>query len=210
MPFTTGQFLHARPYLFHLTAEEHRGSLRQARQLLPAADIIIQANAQGLLSERRREHVSLSFSGTTIKLRDQKPLHAGNMLLEGGLSFGEFVAILNGRVFFWPGYSNGLPIPYGQRHYDRYAAESPLLLRVPTADLLAHNQHLQPEFCKFNSGSPRWTNGRPSPRGRQTFLDGSLANFGAASVVEVTFAGVVSLPATTQIGPTPSGPWSPL
>jgi hypothetical protein len=143
-------------------------------------------------------------------VRDQKPLHTGNTGLMGGWDFEQLLSHLNGRVFFWPGSAKGRPIPYGERHFQRYADESPIILRLATTDLLSLNPHVPPEFCRYNSGSPRCTQGLPSPRGPETFVTCEHANFRPASVVEVTFPGVVRIPSSAQLGDSTGGPWRPL
>ena len=131
------------------------------------------------------------------------------MELSSGWTFERFVAHLNSRVFFWPGTTAG-PIAYGVRHFKRYVDEKPVLLRVLLVDLVAVNSATSPEFCRFNSGSPRWTRGVPSPRGPETFVRAGHARFRAAQVVEVTFPGRVVLPWNAEVGPSPQGPWRPL
>lgn len=207
MAFTLPQFESARPYLFHLTAREHLGALTDARQLVPASLMLEAANAARWHREKRRNHVRIRVSGRDIDLRDQKPLHQGNVALAAGWTFEDLLAHLNRRVFFWPGRSSGQPIAYGVRHFERYASERPAILRVCTTDLFTLNQHVVPEFCKYNSGSPRCTNGRPSPRGPDTFLPCDEAPFTAGSVVEVTFPAPIRLPDSTQVGDSINGPW---
>jgi hypothetical protein len=115
---------------------------------------------------------------------------------------------LNERVFFWPG---GPDISdYGQRHFERYRAEKPVILRVPTSDLFEANPESVPEFCRFNSGSPRCTKGLGSPRGPSTFIQGTTADFSPGNVVEVTFLESVLLPHSTKVGDSPDGPWREL
>ena len=124
-------------------------------------------------------------------LRDQAPLREGNAALDGGWTFADLVEDLNGRVFFWPG-TERRPIPDGQRHFERYADESIAVLMVDTTALFAANGGAT--FCRYNSGSPRWSGGRPSPRGPGTFVAAADAPFTAGQVVEVTFRNTVVLP----------------
>src|SRR6185295_17449394 len=93
---------------------------------------------------------------------------------------------INERVFFWPG-TEFRPISYGIRHFERYRSERPVILRCKS-DLLFNTPGQEPEFCKYNSGSPRCSNGIGSPRGPDTFVPASRAMFSAAKAVEVTFA----------------------
>src|SRR5204862_207252 len=87
-------------------------------------------------------------------------------------------------------------IRYGQNHRDRYVDD--ILLRVGFRELINHNDGGQPYFCKFNSGAPRTSNGRKSPRGPDTFLSASCWPHTASEVVEVSFIAPVSLPVTVE------------
>ena len=144
--------------------------------------------------------------GTPVVLRDQAPLHEGNMDLQEGWTLEDFVEQLNQRVFFWPGTEDG-PIDYGLRHFGRYASERPHLIRVRLASLLAANPGAMAQFCRYNSGSPRCVQGRRSPRSERTFLDHADVDFQRNQVVEVTFRGEVGLPFDAELGDRPGGPW---
>ena len=154
----------------------------------------------------RRRPEPVVIDGTQIMLRDQRPLHRGNMQLSRGHTFEEFVESLNDRVFFWPGAQRG-PISYGIRHFEAYRDEQPSILRVLAEHLLNANPDATPLFCRYNSGSPRCSYGKKSPRGPSTFL--AARNFGEspASVVEVTFLTSLALPPETEYGIHPGGPW---
>lgn len=210
MSFTLEDFARKRPYLFHLTSKDNLSCLRIHRSISPASDLFERAGEPDWTRQKRRTHVKIVVDGQSLSVRDQAPLHAGNMALTEGWSFPDFIAHLNRRVFFWPGSKNGLPIAYGVRHYERYAAEHPVVLRISTHALFTANNGLTPEFCRYNSGSPRWTYGRASPRGTSTFAPCDQADFGAANVVEVTFPGTVKLSAQVEMGASPAGPWIPL
>lgn len=207
MSFTLDGFASKRPYLFHLTARENLGFLSNRLKLTPARLLFEEAGLTSRLREKRRHHVEIELEGYSLQIRDQAPLHEGNMKLHGGWKFADFIEHLNGRVFFWPGRKDGLPISYGRRHYERYIGESPVVLRVSTDQMFSSNAGLPPEFCRFNSGSPRWTYGNASPRGPETFLTCDRADFGISNVVEVTFPGVVTMPTRVEVGDTPDGPW---
>jgi hypothetical protein len=126
------------------------------------------------------------------------------MRLPLGYELEDFIENLNGRVFFWPGTSQG-PIPSGLRHFERYRLERPVILRVHYNSLIAENNRISPEYCPYNSGSPGCSQGKKIPRGPNTFL--SEADFGrtASQVVEVTFAAEVALPGNTEFGNSPTG-----
>lgn len=210
MPFTLEKFASLRPYLFHLTDRENLSLLRGSCALLPASDLFELAKESNWTRQKRRQHVEVVVNGHRVRVRDQAPLHEGNMALSSGWTFADFIANLNQRVFFWPGKRDGSPIAYGVRHYERYADERPVILRIPSASLFASNSTLPPEFCRYNSGSPRWTYGHASPRGVNTFVSCDIADFAAAQVVEVTFPGNVELPQPIQISDSYDGPWETL
>jgi hypothetical protein len=209
MPIDLDDFGRLRPYLYHLTAQENVARIRGMGRLESASALLHAAGRTDLLTTRRKDHLAIVVGDVPISIRDQAPLHAGNMALDPDWSPADFVAYLNRRVFFWPGSAGG-PISYGDRHYDRYAHESPAILRMRFDALRMANPGLPPLFCRFNSGSPRWSYGRPSPRSAKTFVPGEDADFRATQVVEVTFADGVALPPNVEIGRTPRGPWQTL
>ena len=207
MSFELDQFAAIRPYLFHLTSRENVDLLRHTRQLLPASAILSEADACDWLDRKRQDHVKVQFRGQLLLVRDQKPLYQGNTALADGWTFGHLIRSLNDRVFFWPGTSPGVPIAYGERHFERYKSEGPKILRIGTRDLIIENSELTPEFCKYNSGSPRCSGGKGSPRGLETFVTCSQAPFRPSAAIEVTFRGTVSIPTSCEIGDSTVGPW---
>lgn len=206
MPFTLEALARLRPYVFHLTARDNLPRIRRLGIVEPASRLAEKAGRIDLVMARRRGHVPITVDGETVVLRDQAPLHAGNMRLDEAWSFEQFVRHLNDRVFFWPGNRHG-PISYGVRHFERYKGESPVILRTPFADLLKANTEVTPLFCRYNSGSPRWSRGIAAPRGASTFIEASKATFCGSAVVEVTVTDVVRLPDTVMVGAHPHGPW---
>lgn len=206
MPFTSDEFRRARPFLFHLTARVNLDRIIRLMQIDCAATMYEDAEAPSPC-DRRRSATILNVDSEQVHIRDQAPLHRGNIRLEGGWSFARLLQELNRRVFFWPGTSVG-PIAYGVRHFERYANERPVILRVPCADILAGNAKNLPFFCKYNSGSPRCTNGVGSPRGPATFVKCNKATFRPSQVVEVTFQRQVALPHSVEISDSPYGGWS--
>ena len=159
-----------------------------------------------MVREKRNEHLMLAVDGEEIVLRDQAPLYEGKMRLDGGYTFGDFVECLNSRVFFWPGTSDG-PNDYGKRHFARYSAENPLIIRVPTIDLVSTKDDVLPLFCRYNSGSPRPSNGVHPPRGPKTFVSAAEADFRTTMVVEITFENSAKLPTTVQVTDLASWSW---
>ncbi len=151
MPFVLDAFVAKRPYCYHLTSRVNLSFIRETRRLDCAATLIALAGRPELLRSRRDEHVPLAVNGAKLLLRDQAPLHAGNISFFGGWQLGDLINSLNERVFFWPGNADR-PSEYGRRHFARYELENPVLLRVNTAGLLAENPTVPPLFCRFNSG----------------------------------------------------------
>ncbi len=209
MPFSLTAFAKIRPYSYHLTADVNLDRIRRTGVLRTAKSILEDGGYFESIRTRRTEHRLVQNATDTISVRDQSPLHRGNLNLEDGFSFEDLVLMLNSRVFFWPGTVVG-PTDYGVRHFHRYVAESPVILRVPTVELLEANPSLMPMFCRYNSGSPRCTSGRKSPRGKGTFVNNTSFDGSPSEVVELTFEGTVVLPASTGIGSKPTGPFSPL
>lgn len=158
---------------------------------------------------RRPKHVLIRVHGADVQLRDQAPLHAANVAFADGWQLEDLVEALNRRVFFWPGTSRG-PNDYGVRHFARYQSEGPVILRTSTAALLRQNQESTPLFCRFNSGSPRYSGGRASPRGADIFVVADRFCGGLSDVVELTFPNEVRLPIDTEWSCSPSGPWRSL
>jgi hypothetical protein len=148
----------------------------------------------------------MAFGNTLILLRDQAPLHRGNLILPSGFSFEDLVEHLNRRIFFWSGTARG-PNSYGVRHFERYKQEHPVLLRIGFRSLLLANPRAEPLFCKYNSGAPRCSYGRKSPRGPHTFLPAAVFSGTPGQVVEVTFCSEIELPTDTELGRQPTGPW---
>jgi hypothetical protein len=206
MPFTLDSFARSRPYLYHLTDERNLARIRRTGILESAERIFIAGGREDLLGTRRRVHERVQVYGETVHVRDQAPLHGGNIALGPHFEFSDFVRLLNARIFFWPGTERG-PIAYGMRHFERYAHEGPVILRTPTASLIGANPQTDFLFCKFNSGSPRCNQGRPSPRTPSTFVSAAEAPFTISEVVEATVIGTVHLPPDSEFGNHTGGPW---
>src|SRR4051812_19487213 len=117
MSFELEAFARLRPYLYHLTSQTNIERIRRTWVLESAARIFEAAGRPDLKRSRRRAHVTLGDGEDSIIVRDQAPLHRGNMSLDENWEFEDFDEHLNERVFFWPGDSCG-PISYGLRHYE--------------------------------------------------------------------------------------------
>lgn len=198
-------FARTRPYAYHLTSKGNLRSILSGR-IDCAATLMVKGGRRELLRRRRSRHEVVHIDGCDIWLRDQAPLHEGNLVLCGGWSFSDLVETLNRRVFFWPGTESG-PNEYGHRHLSRYLLERPVLIRVRTSELLDANSESSVEFCRYNSGSPRYSGGRPSPRGPDTFVSAASFDGSPSNVVELVFRDGAMLPGTLRVGTNSTGPW---
>ena len=195
------KFKKARPFLFHLTARANIARIRRSRRLQSTSELLQEAGRQEHSTQRRASHLRLSIGEDEAWLRDQTPLHARNIAFEEGWDLPRLVALLNARVFFWPGGASG-PIESGRRHFEHYqsAGEDVMILRVPTSSLLDANAGNEPQLCRYNSGAPGGRGG-PWPRGAATFQPASTCAFTPGEVKEVTFLNSVLLPQDTEMSP---------
>jgi hypothetical protein len=198
MPISIDRFVELRPFLYHVTARENRAALVRERSIWPAAELMRRAGRSDLLRWRRPDSVSLRIGSEQIVIKDQRPLVEANLSLDGSWGLADFVEYLNQHVFFWPGRADG-PIAHGQRLLDRYDASSPLVLRIPTADLLRVNRDCEPLFCPFNSGAPRQNQGKRARRGPQLFTPAARFTRRESEVIELAFRGGVVLPGSTEV-----------
>src|SRR5581483_7577535 len=116
MSFTLEDFSSRRPHLYHLTDRRNIRRITATGTLESAAQLLTRASDRDAIRIRRPLSRAALVDGEAAHIRDQAPLHAGAMELERGWEFGDFVAHLNERVFFWPGTERG-PISYGVRHF---------------------------------------------------------------------------------------------
>lgn len=207
LAFTVAQFTSTRPYLYHLTSQSNFERLLRSRELVCASELLKASKNEDWITRKRLATLTIQINGESIDLRDQQPLYAGKTVLEGGWNFAELVRQLNGRVFFWPGWRDK-PVSYAERHFERYEDEKPVIVRVGTQELFDQNMQAAPLFCKYNSGSPRTTQGLGSPRGPDTFIECHRASYTASGVVEVTYLKSVQLPRKIESGVSPWGPWT--
>jgi len=206
---TVNALAHLRPYLYHLTAAENISRIQRTRRLNSAAQLFEAAGRPDLIRVRRRQHERVHVEGEQIVIRDQAPLHRGNVGLEPEWEFEDLIAMLNRQVFFWPGGPLS-PIAYGVRHFERYGSEDTRIIRVPLVDLVAVNDSHEPHVCRYNSGSPRCNGGRPSPRSANTFVPLSRSELRPGQVVEVTLSPSADLPLTAVVTQSLSADWEPL
>jgi len=192
-----------RPRLYHLTAVSNVEAIVSGGLLHPAAFLLREAGETRAMREKRPDHTMIEVAGRRVHLRDQAPLHAGNMTLSDAWTLADFVAHLNEHVFLWPGTIAG-PSDYGCRHFGRYQGEANAVLVLDTARLIAANTDPGARLCRYNSGSPRCSGGKPSPRGKRTFVPPGQFEGGPAAVVEVTFRGSVRLHNALVVVSTPA------
>jgi hypothetical protein len=192
-----------------LTGRENIRRIKLTSALDSTERLLKQAGRSELLCSRRVGRRYIALDNVSILLRDQDPLHAGAIAFEPGWDLGRFVGHVNRHVFFWPGAAGG-PVEAGRNHFDRYAPERPLLLRVGLYQLMIANRETEPLFCRFNSGAPRVVGGRRSPRGAMTYQRADDFMGTPSDVVEVEFEHGIVLPNATQIGASYDGPWHTL
>ena len=198
MPFQLDEFLRLRPFAYHVTHRQNVALLRASSRLRTAASVIREAGALHLLALRRERDVPVHIADGAVVLKDQRPLIAANLELPSEWSVSDFVAYLNSFVYFWPGWDRGM-VGAGQRLLSHYEADAPAVLRCSTADLLAANPDVEPEFCPFNSGAPRYHSGKRAFRGPNLFTAATRFPRRASAVVEMAFRGDIQLPSTTQL-----------
>jgi hypothetical protein len=142
----------------------------------------------------------VNYGRHVVALRDQLALRPGQVCLTGGLALEELRAAINARIFFWPGNQDGLN-RYGRNFIDAYSSrgQRPTTLRIGFWDLVQANPGTAPYFCKFNSGAPRTSKGRKSPRGPDTFQTAEEWSGLPSDVAEVSFVDKVALPQSVEV-----------
>lgn len=180
------RFIQLRPKLYHLTASHNAERIQKMESIHSASHLLAAAGQERAIGARRPEGILIQCQGDQVHIRDQSPLHRGNISFEAGWDFEDLVRYLNNHVFFWPG-NPERPIGYGLRHFQRYAQDDVVVLSFDTRELFEANQAPGPMFSKYNSGSPRCNGGRGSPRGPSTFTHAQEFLHRPSQVVEVTF-----------------------
>jgi hypothetical protein len=84
MAFALDTFVTMRPWLYHLTSAETLVRVCELARLESASWLLAQANRRDLLRERRAKHTPISVSDREVWLRDQEPLHEGNIAFIDG------------------------------------------------------------------------------------------------------------------------------
>lgn len=214
VPFTRSHFLQHRPYLYHYTAPGNLDRLRADRAMHSAAAWVARANAHrpqiadvhAFLGTARERPVSVEIApGESIILNDQRPLRNPDAFYALCGTYEDFIRLLNGLVFFWPG--RDVPTPKGDlaaSFAKRYAAYG--CLRVRTEDVWLEGTDIR--FCDCNSGAPQLRD--RLTRGPQIFVEHTYRAIELTRVAEVVFRNSVSLPASTEWKSLGTDAWSPL
>jgi hypothetical protein len=204
------RLLQLRPLAYHTCSELNFVSIRRVRALRSAAKLLKGTPHESLLGVQRRESRIVSVPWGQVEVRDNRPLRIGSLSLEAGCTLEDFLLLLNGRVFLWPGDSSG-PCKPGPSHFARYQGQGPVhLLRVPLSDLVAENSGRELEVTFCNSGSARHQGGMPVVRGPSTFVPVGRIDRPPSKVKELCFVGAAALPHSTEWATCLSGPWHPL
>ena len=100
MPFQLDEFIRLRPFAYHVTHRENVRLLKASRRIRTAESVIRESGAVHLLGLRREHDSAVQVAGGTVVLKDQRPLIAANLELPPEWSVADFVAYLNGFVYF--------------------------------------------------------------------------------------------------------------
>ena len=168
--------------LFHLIDSRNFDALRASGVLRCASSLMSADERKQYEKTKRNEDVTLA-SG--VVLRDQQPL-TERIVFCDDTTFPEYVAYINGHVFFWP-----VKSPDG--FCNKYSHH--IVLRCQLGALKEENPKKDILFSPYNSGS---TLGCPnsSPRSRSLFQP--IALQGKKSPKEIVVRGEVKLPRNTQ------------
>ena len=188
------------PLLFHLTYVPSLERIRRTMTLESAGRLLELGNMQEWLRKRRERMLRFTVDDDNIVLTDQRPLTEGNIDFQGDWVVADLIEAVNKRVFFWRGDHSGL-LMKDRGHYGSYneRGEQLAFLRIPFADAVAIADNSVPEYCRYNSGGPRCSGGKKSPRGPGTFVEARQADFTLGKVREVVFQDVFHLPTSTEV-----------
>lgn len=138
MGFRVEDYDALRPYMYHTCPRGNAQRILNLRRIEPTSVLLELAGRVDLLRTRRGEDLELVIDGTPVLIRDQMPLNPANIDFEAGWELADLVEYVNRRIFFWPGGPRG-PIDYGSNHFNRYADEQPVVLRMRLRSLIAAN-----------------------------------------------------------------------
>lgn len=208
MPISESKLVALRPFAYHATTKNNLHAIAEARQLISSRALLTGTPHEYLLRDRRPKTVPINVGKRKVDIRDQKPLFERNILLQQGLSFQDFIDELNGRVFFWAGGPDG-PVESGVNHFERYRKEESTIyvIRAPLQALIDANRSRALFVTRCNSGSPRFNQGRPAPRGRDTFQTLPAAEFTSGKVIELSYVESADLPIGTEWATSLEGTW---
>ncbi len=205
MGFDAATLTRLRPFAYHMTSTVNRPRLAATGVVRCAAELLAEAGRAELVGVRRRADLPLELAGGMAVISHQNPLKPGAIIYDTpGWDFARYVAHLNRRCFFWPGTARGM-VSLGRSMLAGLTAKgnAPLVLRVPTAELLALNAERGPWLSRVNSGAPR----NNAPRGALTFRRPAECDFAAVKVAEVTFEGHAVLPDSAERWDAEAGAW---
>lgn len=206
MAFTRSHWIRHRPFLYHYAPLANIERIVKRREMLSSEVIVWKAFAYdptqvpdpaAFLRTPRAKPAALRIGPLAedlFELNDQLPmLHESSFAQLDGTR-DDFIELLNGFVFYWPGNQDG-PITKGDHgqsfraRYERFAE-----LRIPIADVWMDRS--LPQFCRYNSGAPQARD--RIIRGPSIFVDASDTELATRKVVEAVFLKRVALPPSTQ------------
>jgi len=127
-----------------------------------------------------------------VYLRDQAPLHPGNVRLTGGWTFADLVEELNNHVFFWPA-GRGGPSVYAKRLEAKYAGQGQVAMCFRSENLIRLNRS-RFRVCSCNSGAPRCNpHVGKADRGPATLAKPADYPGTPGTVIEAAFRGDVTI-----------------
>jgi hypothetical protein len=200
------------PFLYHVTHQSSLNRIRRLRRLQSAAALMEAGATNTWLRTRRDSPLEFSIDGDPIVLTDQIPINERNIAFQDGWTLPDLIEAINQRVFFWRGGTAGL-LKSNQGHFRKYngIGHELAFLRLSFGDTNRLNVERGPELCKYNSGAARQNDGKPIPRGPNTFVQPPCADFSIGDVEEVVFTRFVDLPTTTEVCfGSWQGPWKPV
>lgn len=206
MAFTRNHWVRHRPFLYHYAPLENVKRIIKRGEMLSAAIIVRKAYAydptqipdpSAFLRTPRERSIVLRVGPLVedlFELNDQLPMLHESSFAELDGTRDDFIELLNGFVFYWPGRQEG-PVTkgdHGQSFRERYKHFAEL--RIPVAEVWT--DRFFPKFCRYNSGAPQARD--RVKRGASIFVDASDAELVTRKVVEAVFPEQVALPPSTQ------------
>lgn len=165
-------------WLYHFTYCNNLPFIRQGHAMLSAAQLL---DAYGMSEEKSRKRNKPLPLPNGVILHDQRPLHEGNIDFLPGFDMPKLVSLINEHVFFWPEFKES----FAKKYWNNW------LIRCRLSDL-EDNLGNSALFCRYNSGAPRCSNGKKSPRGPGLFEP--LTAIPRRKIKEIVFRERVLLP----------------